>query len=92
MGLIKVWAPDARYVEAAVGNSRLEMEQARGGWWVIDTPIATHGVDYAFALDGGPPLPDPRSPWQPSGIHGPSRILDHGAWPKPAYLSARCMQ
>ncbi|HQU44127.1 MAG TPA: hypothetical protein PK867_15010, partial [Pirellulales bacterium] len=35
------------------------------------------GTDYAFCLDGGPPRPDPRSHFQPRGIHGPSRIFDH---------------
>ena len=29
-----------------------------------------------FSVDGGPPLPDPRSPWQPDGVDGPSRIVD----------------
>ena len=28
----------------------------------------------------GPPLPDPRSAWQPHGVHGPSRVLDHTAY------------
>jgi len=28
-------------------------------------------------VDGGEPLPDPRSPWQPEGPHGSSRALDH---------------
>jgi maltooligosyltrehalose trehalohydrolase len=47
------------------------------GWWRCDAPGAVHGTDYAFVLDGGDPLPDPRSPWQPYGIHGSSRVVDH---------------
>src|SRR6202035_3187454 len=31
-------------------------------------------------LDGGPPRPDPRSAFQPGGIHGPSRVVDHSAF------------
>ena len=31
------------------------------------------GIDYGFRLDGGDPLPDPRSPRQPFGIKGLSR-------------------
>jgi maltooligosyltrehalose trehalohydrolase len=27
-------------------------------------------------VDGGRPLPDPRSAWQPRGVHGPSRTFD----------------
>jgi maltooligosyltrehalose trehalohydrolase len=77
MGILKVWAPEARRVEIEIKDGRVEMEQGPRGWWQVDTPLAKHGVDYAFVLDGGTPLPDPRSPWQPEGVHGPSRILDH---------------
>ncbi|GII91224.1 malto-oligosyltrehalose trehalohydrolase [Sinosporangium siamense] len=41
-------------------------------------PGAGHGTDYAFRIDGGPPLPDPRTRRQPYGIFGPSRVYDHG--------------
>ena len=38
-------------------------------------PAAGPGSDYAFLLDDDPtPLPDPRSPRQPNGVHGPSRV------------------
>src|SRR5262245_33172544 len=47
------------------------------GWWAREAPAAGHGTDYRFAVDGGEPLPDPRSPWQPDGVHGPSRVVDH---------------
>jgi maltooligosyltrehalose trehalohydrolase len=50
------------------------------GWWWADVSDARPGTDYAFALDGGPPLPDPRSPWQPQGVHGASRLVDHDAF------------
>jgi maltooligosyltrehalose trehalohydrolase len=43
-------------------------------------PGAGPGTDYAFSLDGGPRRPDPRSPWQPHGVHGPSRTVDHAAF------------
>jgi maltooligosyltrehalose trehalohydrolase len=58
----------------------VEIRQAGSGWW--NGPELPAGADYAFRLDGAMPLPDPRSPWQPSGVHGPSRTLDHGshAW------------
>jgi maltooligosyltrehalose trehalohydrolase len=51
---------------------------AGDGWWAVDVPDAEHGTDYAFAIDGGPPRPDPRSGWQPAGVHGPSRVFDAG--------------
>jgi len=52
------------------------MRPAAGGWWRVSVPDAGDGTDYAFAVDGGPPRPDPRSPWQPAGVHGPSRVFD----------------
>ncbi|WP_007519536.1 malto-oligosyltrehalose trehalohydrolase [Pseudofrankia saprophytica] len=54
-----------------------------GGWWTAEVPGAGHGTDYAFRLDGtDEELPDPRSAWQPYGVHGRSRVADHGrfAW------------
>ena len=36
-------------------------------------------LDYAFRLDGGDPRPDPRTAWQPQGVHGPSRTFDASA-------------
>ncbi|MBL7497912.1 malto-oligosyltrehalose trehalohydrolase [Frankia sp. CNm7] len=49
------------------------------GWWTAEVPGAGHGTDYAFRLDGAAEeLPDPRSPWQPYGVHGRSRVVDHG--------------
>ena len=41
---------------------------------------AGDGIDYGFRLDGGDPLPDPRSPRQPFGIKGVSRTYDHSAF------------
>ncbi len=73
----RVWAPDARRVELVVGEARHDMRPAGGGWWQSLSPVLAHGRDYAFALDGAEPLPDPRSPWQPAGVHGRSRWVDH---------------
>jgi len=56
------------------------MRQAEGGWWELDPPVPP-GPDYAFVLDGGEPLPDPRSQWQPHGVRGTSRRPDHDAFP-----------
>lgn len=56
------------------------MTPCPGGWWELDLPEAGPGTDYRFVLDGSEPLADPRSPWQPEGIDGPSRVVDHGAF------------
>jgi maltooligosyltrehalose trehalohydrolase len=76
----RVWAPRPDRVELVLGEDRHAMEREEGGWWASGDELPA-GTDYAFSLDGGPPRPDPRSPWQPHGIHGPSRVLDHAAFP-----------
>jgi maltooligosyltrehalose trehalohydrolase len=53
------------------------MDASAGGWFTATVPGDV--LDYAFRLDGGEPLPDPRSAWQPAGVHGPSRAFDAGA-------------
>jgi maltooligosyltrehalose trehalohydrolase len=55
------------------------MAPGDGGWWHLDVPAAGPGTDYAFSVDGGDPRPDPRSRWQPLGVHGPSRVVDDAA-------------
>jgi maltooligosyltrehalose trehalohydrolase len=76
----RVWAPRADRVEAVAGQRRIAMSQADGGWWTCHAEEAGPGSDYAFSLDGGPPRPDPRSAFQPAGVHGPSRVVDHAAF------------
>jgi hypothetical protein len=44
-------------------------------WWGADDELEP-GTDYGFSIDGGPPLPDPRSPRQPHGLLGWSRSFD----------------
>ncbi len=62
------------------GGARHAMRSEDGGWWSASVDVVP-GADYGFCLDGRDPLPDPRSPWQPSGVHGLSRVVDHSAYP-----------
>jgi maltooligosyltrehalose trehalohydrolase len=83
MALFSVWAPATKRVEVEVGasGSRYPMRPGiRPGWWRADVPVAGE-TDYAFRLDGGDPLPDPRSLRQPYGPTGMSRTYDHTAFP-----------
>ncbi len=81
MGTLTVWAPEARSMAAVIADARLPMDSGEGGWWRIEDPRLDGEVDYAFSVDGGEPLPDPRSPRQPEGVHGFSRRVEHGAFP-----------
>ncbi|MBV8772106.1 MAG: malto-oligosyltrehalose trehalohydrolase, partial [Deltaproteobacteria bacterium] len=80
MSRLRVWAPKRSTVAVAIGDRKLPMRHEAGGWWSLDSRLLSPGTDYAFILDGGQPLPDPRSQWQPEGVHGRSRIIDHGAF------------
>ena len=81
MTVFRVWAPRPAAVELALGGERRPMTRDPDDWWSLDVPEAGAGSDYAFVLDGAGPFPDPRSPWQPEGVHGPSRLVDHAAYP-----------
>ncbi|WP_410588914.1 malto-oligosyltrehalose trehalohydrolase [Amycolatopsis sp. lyj-23] len=79
-----VWAPAAGRVRVSVDAGVHEMTAGDGGWWHADAD----GVNYAFLLDDDEkPLPDPRSRWQPHGVHAESRVYDHGefAWTDDAW-------
>jgi maltooligosyltrehalose trehalohydrolase len=80
MTAFEVWAPKPDAVELDLAGERHPMRAGDGGWWHVDVPTAGPGSDYAFVLDGGRPRPDPRSAWQPQGVHGPSRLVDHEAF------------
>ena len=76
----RLWAPKATTVEIALDNRRIPMMPCAGGWWTVDVAAAGPETEYTFILDDNPPLPDPRSSWQPHGVHGPSRVIDHQAF------------
>jgi maltooligosyltrehalose trehalohydrolase len=81
MTLFRVWAPRPSHVDLVLDRDdregrRFAMEPAGDGWWQIDAE-ANSPARYRFSLDGGPPRPDPRSPFQPEGIDGPSETIDH---------------
>ena len=80
MSLLRVWAPKPARVAVEVDGQQLPMKPESAGWWSIETELLAPGADYAFVLDDGAPLPDPRSRWQPGGVHGRSRIIDHGSF------------
>jgi len=78
MSTLRVWAPLPGSVELETDGRRTPMTAQDDGWWSGE--VGGHGTDYALVLDGGDPRPDPRSAWQPDGVHGPSRVVDHAAF------------
>lgn len=80
----KVWAPAARDVSLVLESGRAAGEHratARAdGIFVAEIEGARPGDLYRYRLDGGRPLPDPSSRFQPQGVHGPSEIVDPAAF------------
>jgi maltooligosyltrehalose trehalohydrolase len=81
----RVWAPGVERVElelVAPTSDVLAMAPDGHGWWTRTVDGAGRSTAYLYRVDGGPGRPDPRSAWQPEGVHGPSRLVDHDthAW------------
>lgn len=76
MHTFTVWAPAASAVSLVLESGSSEMRRGDGGWWELSVAEAGHGTSYAFSVDGSEPMPDPRSAWQPDGVHGFSRVFD----------------
>lgn len=80
MTIFSLWAPAADQVEVVVIGRSYPMSPGGGpGWWRAEV-AAGDSTDYAYRLDGGEPLADPRSPRQPYGPAGPSRTCDHASF------------
>ncbi len=79
-----VWAPLAKRAAVGVNGTALEMQGPdEQGWWHLDVDEAGPGTDYGYYVDGSETCyPDPRSQWQPNGVHGLSRVYDQSvfAW------------
>ena len=81
MRRFEVWAPRAKSVSVKVGAESFRMRGADDGWWRAEVDSARPGSDYGFLIDDDPTAyPDPRSQWQPNGVHTLSRVYDHAAF------------
>jgi maltooligosyltrehalose trehalohydrolase len=80
-----VWAPRARKLAVRiVGGADVAMTKS-GDVWSAVVPSATAGTRYSYLIDQAA-RPDPRSRFQPDGVHGPSQVIDPDAfqWRHPA--------
>ncbi|HEV3398480.1 MAG TPA: alpha-amylase family glycosyl hydrolase, partial [Actinomycetes bacterium] len=78
-----VWAPRVRSLAVRVGGRTVPLEPEDRGVWRGAVEGAGAGDDYVLLLDGERERPDPRSMFQPAGVHGPSRLVDLGPRPAP---------
>ncbi len=77
--IFSVWAPFAKSVELATADRRMAMQRDADGYWRTEIEASGLRDGYGYSIDGGKPLPDPRSRWQPDGVHGNSQVQDFGA-------------
>jgi maltooligosyltrehalose trehalohydrolase len=73
--VFRVWAPEVQHVDLVADGTAVRMRES-AGWW----EAVASCTDYGFSLDDGPVRPDPRSAWQPHGVHGLSRVYDHSSF------------
>lgn len=95
---IAVWGPLAQHVDLHVelpdGVRVVGLVRDDDDWWSVPAKTAgelgspADGVRYAFAVDGGDPVPDPRSLRLPEGVHGWSQVHTP---PAPAPWSGRAL-
>lgn len=78
----RLWAPRCHRIDLKIETEPLPrpMTAAGGGWHELLVPQAGAGTLYRFRLPGGLDVPDPASRHQPSDVHGPSEVIDPGAY------------
>ncbi len=77
-----VWAPKADRVDLVIeadGQRSYAMAATDNGHWELEHDAAP-GTRYAFSLDGGEPLPDPRAMRLPDGPMGMGAVVDLDAF------------
>jgi maltooligosyltrehalose trehalohydrolase len=86
MHRFEIWAPLPKKLVMRVNSQDHSRDYAMTGpdefgHWYADIDDANPGSDYCFLIDGDTYCyPDPRSLWQPSGVHGMSRVYDQSAF------------
>jgi maltooligosyltrehalose trehalohydrolase len=82
MHRFEVWAPFAKRVSVNAGGTVQAMKGPDDrDWWRLEVEEACVGADYGFLVDDDARCyPDPRSQWQPNGVHGLSRVYDQMAF------------
>jgi maltooligosyltrehalose trehalohydrolase len=83
---VAVWAPLAKSVELVTPRHRFALLKDESGYWHSQVAAAEFEHGYRYSVDGAQPVPDPRSQWQPDGVHGLSHLVD---WSLPAAARIR---
>ena len=83
-----VWAPAPERVRLVVDGAEYPLTRGDDDWWTTDAIVPVVGARYGFRIDDDDAVrPDPRSRYQPEGVHGPSEVVDPArfAWTDDAW-------
>ncbi len=84
-----VWSPFAKTVSLKIVSpceKMISMEKDAWGYWMASIDGAQETVSYFYRINDEKDRPDPASHYQPEGVHGPSRVINHtfgwedGSW------------
>ncbi|WP_233713193.1 malto-oligosyltrehalose trehalohydrolase [Amaricoccus solimangrovi] len=75
----RLWAPSQRALTLRLGGRDLPMRPEADGWYVLAAE-ARPGDAYGFVLENGLMVPDPAARAQRGDVHGPSLLVDPGAY------------
>ena len=80
----RLWAPAAHQVAVCISGTnrpmRIPLDQLDDGWFELTTGEAKPGSQYSFRITNEQEVPDPASRFQPQDVHGPSEVIDPGAF------------
>ncbi|HEX2832368.1 MAG TPA: malto-oligosyltrehalose trehalohydrolase [Thermoanaerobaculia bacterium] len=77
----RVWAPSHERVAVVLDGRDVSLAREDGGYFCAVIAEAGAGTLYRLRVDGAnETYPDPASRFQPEGPHGPSQVIDAGAY------------
>jgi len=77
----RLWAPGQDQVSIEIdGRNPVHMARQPDGWHELITIGAHPGTLYRYVVADGLRVPDPASRFQPQDVHGPSEVIDPGAY------------
>jgi len=78
-----VWAPFLQELALRIVSDKeqlIPMEKDEKGYWHVRVKDIAPGTRYLYRINNEKDRPDPASFFQPEGVHGPSEVVDHGAF------------
>ncbi len=75
----RLWAPGQPRVAVEIEGQQLLMTRQPDGWFEAEAQCAP-GARYLYRLSTGEAVPDPASRAQADDVHGPSLVVDPGAY------------